>query len=93
MIKRIILVAASIFLLYQCTEDKSYKDAQNIALTQYVFSCTGGSIQSCKLSCDGKCGIDSTSITSSKIDCVNICTEDCNRNCNTILLFLFNTKD
>lgn len=76
-----------------CADDKSYNEARKIAITQYALSCTGGSINSCKNSCDGKCGIDATPVTSAKIDCSKTCTDECSRNCNTILLFLFNTKD
>ncbi len=80
-------------LIFSCADNKSYDEARKIAITQYALSCSGGSSNSCKSSCDGKCGIDATPVTSAKIDCAKTCADDCNRNCNTIILFLFNTKD
>lgn len=91
--KQLILLILMQFI-FSCADNKAYNEARKIAITQYALSCTGGSSNSCKSSCDGKCGIDSTSaVTSAKIDCAKTCTDDCNRNCNTIILFLFNTKD
>ncbi len=79
--------------IYSCSDKKTYSESKKIAVTQYVFLCNGGTTQSCKNSCDAKCGIDSSSISSIKIDCINLCLTDCNRNCNSILLFLLNTKE
>ncbi len=91
---RNLIIITSLCFLFSCADNKVYDEARKIAITQYALSCTGGSSNSCKSSCDGKCGIDSTStLTSAKIDCAKTCSDDCNRNCNTIILFLFNTKD
>ncbi|HMW05913.1 MAG TPA: hypothetical protein PKL30_13340 [Leptospiraceae bacterium] len=83
----------SILFFLHCADNRSYTEARKIAITQYTLSCTGGSYNSCRMSCDSKCGIDSNPINSVKLDCAKNCLDDCNRNCNTILLFLLNTKN
>lgn len=88
-----IIVIVLAFITITCADNKSYSEARKIAVTQYIFLCTGGSSNSCKTSCDSKCGIDSTPLNSNKLDCAKSCIDDCNRNCNSVLLFLLNTKN
>lgn len=69
-------------------EDNSFRDA--VAL--YYLRCTGGSLNACQSSCNGKCGVaQGANVTTDKLPCLNSCQSECSSNCDLsipVLIYL-----
>lgn len=88
----ILIITLHIIIFSFCTDKKEFSNAGKIAAGQYIIGCTGGSSEVCKSGCDSKCGIGAVPLTTQKLDCAKICSDDCTRNCSTIFLFILNSK-
>ena len=69
-------------------EDNTLRDAVGL----YFLRCTGGSLNACKSSCNGKCGTSQgANVTTDNLPCLNSCQSDCSTNCDlsfSILIYL-----
>lgn len=91
-IQIIFLISFIIAAFISCSDSREYDNAKRIAALQYAVGCNGGSSEICKSGCDPKCGIGTLPLTTAKMDCAKICSDDCTRSCSTIFLFILNSK-